>query len=129
MNTEEIKQAIVQDIGVPADLLTGESPEELIAQSKAYLAYKKDILEKKEQTPREVFKDWVEGRDTTPIGELTARLSEIETAIAPGTYPAVSDGGEIDAGSYRETPREVFARKAQEHFAYNPFKEGPWIKL
>lgn len=40
MTIDELKQKIELSSGVPAHLLTGETAEELIAQAKAFIAYK-----------------------------------------------------------------------------------------
>ena len=42
MELEAFKNQVEKETGVPASLLTGETPEEISARAKALLAYKKE---------------------------------------------------------------------------------------
>ena len=63
MSIEDVKKDIERRTGVPANLLTGETEEELVAQSKALLAYKKSAapaqIPAPKRTTREQFAEWI----------------------------------------------------------------------
>lgn len=59
---KQIKQTIEQRTGVPASLLTGETAEEIIAQAKALIAYKREYEQQRPKTTAEQFSDWIGGQ-------------------------------------------------------------------
>lgn len=105
MNIDELRKTIEQRTGVPASLLTGETPEENIAQAKAMLAYKREYGQQREETAAEQFSKWMaeqlgetepEPKDTA--GDALAAIAE-SVRVESGGYPIIRDGGQIDAGS------------------------------
>ena len=129
MTIDELKQEIGQRTGIPGELLTGENAEELIAQSKALLALKRDSAPKtaQEMTPREQFSQWFDaasGADpeetTTP--ELTALANlEEQLRVSNGGYPIVTDGGEVSRLASR-TAREAFNDWIGSKLSWDPAK-------
>lgn len=130
MSLEELKQKIEQQTGIPAKLLTGETPEENIAQAKALLAYKREAPEDK--SPREQFAEW-----------FSAQLGDNETDLAGAAleriqeqlrgYPSLKDGGTpyINGATYPDarSAQEQFAEWAGQKMAYNPQTKDGWTPL
>lgn len=58
MTLDEMRQEISRRTGVPAEILTGETAEEQIAQAKAMLAYKKESGGAVKKTEAEQFREW-----------------------------------------------------------------------
>lgn len=125
MTTEELKQRIEQETGVPADLLTGETAEETIAHAKALLAFKRKHAAEPPKTTNEQFAEWFRAQsgEEPEMDPAGAALAEIENSLRE--YPAgLRDGGEvtnlnIDGGSARDKFAEWFGQKT----AFNPFKQ------
>lgn len=111
----DIKALIEERAGIPAHLLTGETPEENIAQAKALIAYRRDAGGR--GTTRQQFAAWLNQEDqaNTDAAALAA-LAEIERQQAGG-YPAIKDGQpeHLPTGDGRPT-REQFAEYMQETF-------------
>lgn len=134
MNLENLKNEIEQRTGVPASLLSGETPEENIAQAKAFLAYKREYTEQQPKTAREQFADWMNAKQgIDPEDTEGAALADIEEAVRvdAGGYPTTKDGGEVQGNMPDPRPaREQFADWFNEKTAYNPFKDADgWNRI
>ena len=127
MTIEELRQEIAQRAGVPANLLTGETVEENIAQARALLAYKRD-LEEQEQ-PKDTagqFARWLRTNDGIERTDGAA-LDDIakQARMEAGGYPEVEDGGTpyINGRAAPDTrpAAEQFSEWLQEQTAITPF--------
>lgn len=132
MNIDELKQTIEQRAGVPASLLTGETAEEVIARTKAILAFKRELEPQRTKTAREQFADWYNAtRGTEGPDPAGAALADIEEAARTeaGGYPRTKDGGETGARKAADPrpAREQFADWLEQKAAFNPRKDaGGW---
>ena len=127
MTIEELRQEIAQRASVPANLLTGETVEENIAQARALLAYKRD-LEEQEQ-PEDTagqFARWLRTNDGIERTDGAA-LDDIakQARMEAGSYPEVEDGGTpyINGRAAPDTrpAAEQFSEWLQEQAAITPF--------
>lgn len=126
MNIDELKTAIEQGTGVQASLLTGETSEEVIAQAKAFLAFKKESEDRRPKSTAEQFGSWfnaVQGIEEPD--EAGAALASIQEAVrvAEGGYPRVPDGGTPQNIEYRQDPRDAFKEWFGDVSAYDPRKD------
>lgn len=149
MTIDELRQAIQQRTGVPADLLTGETAEENIAQAKAMLAFKREREAQRPKSAREQFAEWMTGnvedrnrrmadmiglQYVPPEAPEEAALAELEeiTKTEAGGYPVIKDGGQISTDNLPDPrpAREQFAEWFGQKTAFDPFK-GPdgWTNL
>ena len=128
---DEIKKAIEQRAGIPADLITSETKEGAIAQARELLRYKQqNAAAPREKSGREQFRDWFqEQTGTSAAGEdphvkAMKALDEIERG--PG-YPMVPDGGELNQDNRPDTrtPAERFGEWFREASAWDPTERGP----
>lgn len=129
MTTEELKQEIAKQTGIPAALLTGETVEENIAQAKALLAYKREHNAQDPKTAQEQFNEWIGGkleeldRQAADYGlsfaadPAGAALAEIEKQARKeeGGYPAIQNGGNADTTNTRPA-KELFAEWLERTF-------------
>lgn len=125
MENAEIKAMISERLGVPAVLLTGESAEEDLAQAKAILAYKREQEQTRPKSHAEQFKEWFNAsQGIEEPDETAAAFKEIEDAIgiSSGSYPSLSDGGEVQNVGDCRTPQEQFKDWFYDVSAYNPHK-------
>lgn len=134
MNTEELKQTIETQTGIPANLLNGETIEETIAHAKALLAYKREADAERPKTTAEQFAEWMNTRNGIEqpdiAGEALARIEE-QARVEAGGYPILRDGGSVNnnLGDGR-TVREQFAEWAGRNMAYDPRKSADgWTPL
>lgn len=118
MNLSELKQAIEQRAGISARLLTGETAEELVAQAKALLAFKRDCAPPQQKATREQFAAWFNAGETLNDAAGVA-LDEIEDAVRAeaGFYPEVTDAGETESGPDARPAREQFAEWFNRQFS------------
>lgn len=127
MDLNELKQNIVSRVGIPEVLLTGETHEELIAQSKAFLAYKKEAQANMlPGSPREAFKKYFKEMTGEETDAATIELSaiEAEAGIGEGVYMQIPDAGEIllgPAGS-AGTAKDQFSEFMHSKMDFNPFR-------
>lgn len=125
MTIEELKVAIEQGTGVQASLLTGETSEEVIAQAKAFLAFKREREDQRPKSTAEQFGSWfnaVQGIEEPD--EAGAALAGIQEAVrvAEGGYPKVPDGGEPMLGDQRSA-KEKFSEWFWNVSAFDPFND------
>ena len=81
MTTEELKQAIEKQTGIPAALIAADTAEGIIGQARSLLAYRQDLERQREKTTREQFAEWA--RDLSGMEEpdtASAALEEIAEA-------------------------------------------------
>ena len=130
MTLDELKQEITQRTGVPAVLLTGETAEENIAQAKAFIAYKREVLANSQaqqpKTAREEFIEWTRaqsGEDPQDqTGEILAEIEE-RARIEAGGYPIVNDdGGEFTPIGDTRPAVEQFKDWVGKQRALDPFR-------
>lgn len=134
MNLEDLKKEIEQRTGIPAALLSGETPEENIEQANALLAYKKDTELQRPKHTREQFAAWINAQQGIETQDTAgAALADIEEAVrvAAGGYPKIKDGQAGVSNLPDARPeREQFAEWFNNKTAYNPFKDvNGWTKI
>lgn len=110
MTIEELKETISKRTGMPVNILSGETEEEVFSRAKSIL----DFQQKDGQQPKptnEQFSDYMhdigfaEGERTKAPAEV---LSDIEIELHP-PYPQVSDGGEVAIPPTSKTNKELFS--------------------
>lgn len=129
MTNEELKAMIVQRTGVPAELLTGETSEELVTRAREVIKWRAEQRAQEKQDPkdtREQFAAWMNsqlGRDdeARAADPALAALDEIRESML--SYPALKDGGEISLGP-ELSPKEQFEAWVADQLAWHPGK-GP----
>lgn len=109
---EELKRAASEKSGVPAELIQGETPEEIAAHAAALAAYK--VERYREKPTREKFAAWLNGT----IPEEPAGTAEETTA-----YPTVKDAGETKV-AYKEDTRKQFEEWFKDISAFQPRKNN-----
>ena len=133
MNLEDVKNEIEQRTGVPASLLSGETPEENIAQAKALLAYKREHEPQQPKSPREQFSEWFDSqRGIDPQDTAAAELADLEEAVRTeaGGYPYMQDGGEASNMPDPRPASEQFAEWFNKKTAFDPFKDADgWLRM
>lgn len=132
MTTEELKQAIEKQTGIPAALIAADTAEDIIDQARSILAYRRDQEEHRSKTTREQFAEWV--RDLYGMEEpdaANAALEEIAEAVRvdAGGFPRVRDGSiDFDGVPDSRPVREQFTLWLRDQMAFNPYKvhDGDW---
>ena len=121
----ELKKIAAEKTGVPADMISGETTEEIAASAYAiahfrneYRAKAKAEEEKRaayENMPtRDKFAAWFNG--DIPAEPLPDPIP------TPPAYPIVPDGGTPQNIEYRQNPRDAFAEWFGDVSAFNPRK-------
>lgn len=108
-----LKQTASEKTGVPVNLISGETAEEIAASAAALAAYKRDRYEAK--PTREKFAAWFNG-------DVPAEVVP-DPIPTPPAYPNVPDGGtpqNIDYGP--RDPRDAFAEWFGDVSAFDPRK-------
>ncbi len=126
MTTEELKNLISQNTGVPAEMLTGETPEENITRARQLLAFKTD---NSTQDPGEQFASWIRYQtgDLEEVNNPEAALNEIaeQVRIEAGGYPRIPDGGASNitgfTGQDTRSTEEAFNEWFYNASAFDPF--------
>lgn len=110
-----LKQTASEKTGVPVNLISGETAEEIAASAAALAAYKRDRYEAK--TTREKFAAWLNG-------DVPAEPAP-DPMPTPPAYPNVPDGGEPqNVSSGPRDPRDAFTEWFGSVSAFNPFKNN-----
>ena len=132
---DELKAYIEGVTGVPAALMTGTTPEEIIASARTLLAYKKTADETTPgKTTAEQFSEWLNAvNGNAPESETDKARAELDklaemVRTARGGYPYTADAGEAPAPADQnagKTPAELFAEWAATKTEYNPAKLEP----
>lgn len=116
MTNDEImalKKVASEKTGVPADLIGGETIEEIAASAAALAAYKRDSYEN--APTRDKFAAWFSG-------EKPAERVADPVPTEPN-YPNVPDGGEPQNMGYApQDPRDAFKAWFGDISAFNPRK-------
>ena len=104
MVVDDLKRTISERTGIPEQLLSENTAEELITKAKTLLSLRKEQEEQQPKSTREQFAEWV-GQEKPDSAGLA--LAEIESDLKLSTivYPIVYDGGEVDY-SVPKTPVE-----------------------
>jgi len=111
--TKSLRDEIAELADIPANLLTGETEEEIIAQAKALNAYRTERQEqtrqKAPQTNAEKFAEWIQSQSTAVSGYYDVNGLVSNTPPAPDK---VTDGGELARLPKRESNALKFAQWA-----------------
>ncbi len=93
MTIDELKQQIEQRAGLPASLLKGETPEEILTAAEALLTYKQQCEEERPKSTAEQFSAWFNAVQGTEEQDTAAKaLAEIADSYRM-EYPQIKDGG------------------------------------
>ena len=124
-----LKQEAAEKTGVPVELISGETAEEIAANAAALATFKRQYNEAqpdtKPLTAREQFAEWLNNvsNNGVTIAEPAAEPAPIES----GAYPIVPDGGTPQNIEYERDPRESFREWFGNVSAFDPRKEyGKW---
>ena len=127
MTVEEFKKMIEQRSGVPAALLDGDKPEEILERARSLADFRSRNEIRRPKSSAEQFAAWFheqtgEGASTD---EQRQALDEIEEMVRRlrGGYPVIHDGGELDHSGLpdgRQT-RDQFAEWLNERTQFDPF--------
>lgn len=136
MTVEDFKKLIEQRAGVPAALLDGSTPEEVLAKARSLIEYRGRNEAQRPKTTSEQFKDYFRAQmgEAEPKDEAGAALVEIAELLrqAQGGYPLTPDGGEIDHTGLPD-PRpaqEQFAAWFSQKTAYDPRRDDSgWTRI
>lgn len=105
---DELKAQIETRAGIPANLLKGESQEEILAEAKALLIFKKQHEEQRPKSTREQFTEWQRKLDGIETGdEAGEALADIENSLRPYAY-GIRDAGEVEHVPDGKTARQHF---------------------
>lgn len=100
MDITELKDRIAKQTGIPAGLIEGTTPEEIINRSRDLLTIRKEAEAGRERSNSELFADWVDQRIGEPKQSEADRsldaLGQIAEAVGEVGYPEVRDGGSIN---------------------------------
>lgn len=108
-----LKQTASEKTGVPVNLISGETAEEIAASAAALAAYKRDSYEN--APTRDKFAAWING--STPAEVVP------EPVPAAPAYPIVPDGGEPqNVSSGPRDPRDAFTEWFADISAFDPRK-------
>ena len=129
----QVKERIQNDLGIPQDLLKGETTEEVIANAKALLAFKRQHEQTTPKTTGEQFAQWVNDRygeqERDEAGEALAQIAE-EARINAGGYPQLRDGGSVLASGAQlpdgRPAAEQFAEWMGQRMAFDPRSANGW---
>lgn len=110
----KVKQMASDHTGVPIELISGESVEEIAASAAGIAAFKREhdqqIIDIGEYPTRDQFAMWLTGETPTQTEE-------------PAGYPVVMDGGEVANFGQRD-PVDAFKEWFGKVSAYNPRKNN-----
>lgn len=132
MTADEVKQEIAKRTGIPASLLTGETPEEDFVRAKALLALKRDNQPTTPKSTNQQFAEWFKaqlGEEQEEDSNMQAlKAYEEELRIANGGYPYLQDNGEVPDVDMRDAKQD-FAEHFYQHpgTGFNPKKKNGWI--
>lgn len=119
----ELKKIAAEKTGVPADMISGETTEEIAASAYAIAHFRNEYRAnaKAEEEKRAAY-------DATPTRDKFAAWFTGEPlpdpAPTPSAYPNVPDGGTPQNIEYRRDPRDAFSEWFGDISAYNPHKNS-----
>lgn len=133
----EIKQTISQRTGIPAELLKGDTPDELLTYAKALLTYRKEQETEQPKSTREQFAEWYNataGNTSEYIDIAKMELVEMgyELTMNGNISPRVKDAGEVTNLPDPRTPREQFGDWLKEKTTFDPkrsYGDGGWKSM
>ena len=132
MENIDVKTMISDRLGIPADLLKGETPEEDLATAKALIAFRREHEAQRPKTTAEQFGEWMrEQEGIEQPDEIGAAFTELEEAIRVNSnaYLRLTDSGEAHLGDTRSA-KEKFAEWIGQKTAFDPFKsDDGWTRL
>ena len=133
MTIEELKNTIEQRTGIPANLLQGTEPKEVITYARNLAGFAKPSApaspigdDGQTKSARDTFADWVDqnffgGREEPDEGAGAIQaLDQIEAELSK-PYPAPPDGGEASHNFIKPSLRDQFVEWSRDALAYNPF--------
>ena len=137
MTTDELKNLISQNTGIPAEMLTGETPEENITRARQLLAFKRDNSTQAAEDPGELFANWIRSQtgELEKVKTPEAALNEIaeQVRIDNGGYPIIPDGGASNitgfTGQDARPTEEIFKEWFYNASAFDPFSNDGWTQL
>lgn len=119
----ELKKVAAEKTGVPANLIKGETTEEIAASAFALAKFKTEYNTGNDKNAayenmatRDQFAAWLNG-------DIPAEPAA-EPAPTPPAYPNVPDGGEPQNLEYSQDTRESFREWFYNVSAFNPFKNN-----
>ena len=123
-----LKQEAAEKTGVPANLIKGETTEEIAASAFALSKFRNEYNEKADAEKRAAYEN-MPTRDKFAAwlnGDIPAEPAA-EPTPTPPAYPIVPDGGTPQNIEYRQDPRESFREWFSDVSAFNPRKDyGNW---
>lgn len=138
MTIEEIRQTISARTGVPAELLTGETTEEIVSRAKALIALKTNFQKETPKTQQEQLADFLRANfpDSFPAETAEDPLDDLakteeEIRVANGGYSrSIKDASTDATATGIKSPQEAFTDFINSKLSYDPFidPEG-WKKL
>jgi len=125
-STESIRQLVSQTTGVPAELISGETVEEMQAHANMLKDFRQANISAAPSAPdqepksnADLFSDW--------MNQSLGRVAQPETMEAAAesmpVYPTVRDGGEIITPTHTPSTADLFAEclaSAQQVMAWQP---------
>lgn len=118
-----LKQEAAEKTGVPANLIKGETTEEIAASAFALAKFRNEYSEKADAEKRAAYEN-MPTRDKFAAwlnGDIPAEPAA-EPTPTPPAYPIVPDGGTPQNIEYRQDPRDAFAEWFGDVSAFNPRK-------
>ena len=101
MTIDNFKQEVSKNTGIPANLLNGETEEEVVAFARALTAYKKENeSQPQKKTTAQQFSEWLGAQMGEPV------QTEDEAPEVPADYPNVPNSGE-PYRAFREEPKST----------------------
>ena len=123
-----LKQEAAEKPGVPANLIKGETTEEIAASAFALAKFRNEYSEKADAEKRAAYEN-MPTRDKFAAwlnGDIPAEPAA-EPTPTPPAYPIVPDGGTPQNIEYRQDPRESFREWFGNVSAFDPRKDyGNW---
>lgn len=111
---KELKKAVSDKTGVPADLIAGETAAEIEASAHTLATYKRECW--KAAPTRDKFAAYLNG-------DVPAAVVPDPAPINNNVYPIVPDGGEPQNISHGpKDPRDAFTEWFNDVSAFNPYK-------
>ena len=125
---EKLKEYASKETGVPAEMIAGETVEEIAASAFALAKFRNEYSEKADAEKRAAYEN-MPTRDKFAAwlnGDIPAEPAA-EPAPTPPAYPIVPDGGTPQNIEYRQDPRESFREWFGNVSAFDPRKDyGNW---
>ena len=126
---QEVKNRLSERTGIPVNLLKGETLEELVAECKALLLYKREHEAAKPKTTAEQFAEWAQkcyGEGGEVEDNIAANVDAFALEIRRDIMgePIVRDGGEVTGLPTSRSTAEQFAEWFEDKTAYDPFKSA-----